>query len=205
MLLRPEEAKSDTQLVFAWDERIPKGIIDDFMATIDTPELKCVADKRRQRGAYAGVELFIDTAIILMIAKPYFDSFLKEAGRDHYVILKSAILALCEKLLGKDRVVKIEVVVSSNSPLKQSADPFSPAFSIIAPLGSRKRMKFVFRQEMTLEDLDKYTDLILNLVRRVNSDNPYLLQLMETNKNLIIFDQLTMTYNKQSNELIPVR
>ena len=58
---------------------------------------------------------------------------------------------------------------------------------------------------MTLEDLDKYTDLILNLVRRVNSDNPYLLQLMETNKNLIIFDQLTMAYNKQSNELIPVR
>ena len=53
MLLRPEEAKSDTQLVFAWDERIPKGVIDDFMATIDTPELKCVADKRRQRGAYA--------------------------------------------------------------------------------------------------------------------------------------------------------
>ena len=195
----------DIHLAVSWDEKIPKQIIWDFLAAINAPDLKCVVEEEHRGEAYAGVELLLPTLFILWIAKPYFEAFLKEAGKDHYHILKQAILEACERLMGKSREIEISVVVSSGSPHKRSIETFSPVFSIIAPLGDHRFLKFVFKQEMTAKSRSKYTELILRTIERVSKDNPYLLELLEVNKKLIVLGHLVMTFDEQKNELVALR
>jgi hypothetical protein len=46
------------------------------------------------------VEWFIPTAIVFFVAKSYFDGFLKEAGKDHYQLLKSKLSKTAAKTMG---------------------------------------------------------------------------------------------------------
>jgi hypothetical protein len=53
-------------------------------------------------GPFMGIEWLLPTAIFVFLGKSYFDGFLKEAGKDHYQILKNALKKVSSKFFGKD-------------------------------------------------------------------------------------------------------
>lgn len=74
--------------------------------------------------AFAGVEWFMPTAIMLFVCKAYFDGFLGEAGKDHYGALKRGVKLLADKV-GQRTVTRI------GTPGKLSpTQPYSLSLSI---------------------------------------------------------------------------
>lgn len=72
------------------DENISESIFTNFINTISKEELTFKIEPRETGRIYASIEQLIPTAIILYIGKSYFDSFLKEMGKEHYHLLKKA-------------------------------------------------------------------------------------------------------------------
>ena len=64
-------------------DSVPTEYFQDFVETVrsDKLELQVV---ERPSGPMAGIEWLMPTAIFAYLAKPYFESFLKEMGKDHY-------------------------------------------------------------------------------------------------------------------------
>ena len=73
------------------DEKINEEISSVRFSKLDLRILK------RGNEAYNGFEWIIPTAFAAYILKPYFDSFLSEAEKDHYKILKASLKKLIEK------------------------------------------------------------------------------------------------------------
>tara|TARA_B100001063_G_scaffold238043_1_gene259769 strand:+ start:547 stop:1173 length:627 start_codon:yes stop_codon:yes gene_type:complete len=87
-----------------------------------------VSEKELRNTPYASLDWLIPTAFGLYILKPYFDEFLKEAGKDHYKILKSAISEkIIPKFLQKNAPLKIRRVTSGGV---YKENYFSGSFSI---------------------------------------------------------------------------
>ncbi|HVZ16616.1 MAG TPA: hypothetical protein VG897_05845 [Terriglobales bacterium] len=76
---------------------VPQSLVDDFLVEVQRDDLRI--DVREQgRGVFAGLEWLMETAIAVYVVRPYFDSMLSELGKDHYNILKRAVLKLYEKM-----------------------------------------------------------------------------------------------------------
>ncbi|MGY8775714.1 hypothetical protein [Spongiibacter tropicus] len=82
-----------------YPKHISEGSISVFLSEIDHSGLSLAQDETEGNESYAGLEWLMPTAVMVFIAKPYFDSFLKEAGKDHYHILKNAIGKLAKESL----------------------------------------------------------------------------------------------------------
>jgi|TARA_R110000851_G_C13082300_1_gene565908 hypothetical protein len=90
--------KPDLAVVF--EEGIPDEQFVEFKDAVSASGLDVVVESRPAAGPYAGVEWFIPTAIVFFVAKSYFDGFLKEAGKDHYQLLKSKLSKTAAKTMG---------------------------------------------------------------------------------------------------------
>ena len=85
-----EETMADEtlHLGISYEKGIDPKTVADFEADVATQGLVVKTNERSKSGPFAGIEWLLPTAIMVIIAKPYFDSFLREAGKDHYHILK---------------------------------------------------------------------------------------------------------------------
>ncbi|MBH02754.1 MAG: hypothetical protein CMP08_01290 [Xanthomonadales bacterium] len=72
--------------------KLPVDEIELFLADVDSSELCIVSDKQDDFEIQAGVELLLSTAIAVYLLKPYFVGFLNEAGKDHYQVLRRALI-----------------------------------------------------------------------------------------------------------------
>src|SRR5690348_1427845 len=61
--------------------------LDEFLNATRHPEVG-MRIERPNPAPQAGVEWLLPTAAFVFISKSYFDGFLKEAGKDHYDLLK---------------------------------------------------------------------------------------------------------------------
>ncbi|ATG79864.1 hypothetical protein [Pseudoalteromonas sp. 1_2015MBL_MicDiv] len=108
-------------------ELIPEAELLDFYEELKASKF-AVSEKERRNTPYASLDWLIPTAFGLYILKPYFDEFLKEAGKDHYKILKKAISEkIVPKFLQKDASLKIRRVTSGGV---YKENYFSGSFSI---------------------------------------------------------------------------
>lgn len=99
---------------------------------------------------YAAMEWIIPTAVGAYLAKPYFDSFLGEAGKDHYTIVKEWTKKLAQYTRKK---IKTKILTSSGSELNfDEGYTQSSAISIFIELSNNKRLKLLF--DLTLSDTE---------------------------------------------------
>jgi hypothetical protein len=199
---------NDCDLALLYNEKIPKEVEHDFALDIDHPEIRFRSEQLEDKGPYAGIAWLLPTAVILWIGKSYFESFLKEAGKDHYHLLKKALARIWHKLFSKEKIISISIITSGKAPKKGDDDPYSIAFSIIYPIAPKTILKFLFHNDNSISDYETYVDLISDLVNRLSNDSGYCLSLLEKNKACIIMGQLIMTYDKEKKELIalnPIR
>jgi len=81
-------------------DEMPVEPFDEFSKAVEHPALELKQIARPNPGPYATLEWLIPTAVFVCIGKSYFDGFLKEAGKDHYLLLKKGIKALTSKYIG---------------------------------------------------------------------------------------------------------
>lgn len=116
-----------------YQEDVPAEIINEFASSITEKDFKLDVQSR-EIGVYAAMEWAIPTLIAAYLTKPYFESFLQEAGRDHYQLLKTGILKLFSRLFkqsgadGRDR---------------------SPQFSLVVQLNDGSSLKFIFSERLS--------------------------------------------------------
>ena len=75
---------SDIYLGISYIDSFSPESIERFKSEVDVPGLSVSIEARPEPGPFATLEWLAPTAVIAYIAKPYFETFLKEMGKDHY-------------------------------------------------------------------------------------------------------------------------
>ncbi len=125
---------------------IDESFFNDFSLEIDHPDLNLNIKAMPALGPFACAEWFIPTVIAAFVGKAYFEEFFKEMGREHYQILKQALIKLTKKSINQPR---LEPTLMTTSGKVNQNNPYSMAFSIMAEANDGYRFKLL---------LPKYTE-----------------------------------------------
>ena len=147
-------------LALAYDESIPSEMFDQFSREIEKDSLYFQRQSLPQRGPQGSLELLGLTAIALFILKPYFEGFMKEAGSDHYKILKKALHNLWQKFYNKDTNVRFLVLTSEGEVRTE----YSLLFSINAQISSEVMVRFLIREDWSEKEFVAAIDTFLTLL-----------------------------------------
>ncbi|OFX40872.1 MAG: hypothetical protein A2W95_17115 [Bacteroidetes bacterium GWA2_40_14] len=141
-------------------EQFPEEF-DEFILT-DLVHEKLNLDFRRSGPKmYAALEWVIPGLIATYILKPYFEAFLKEAGKDHYQILKKKM----STLLSTAKQMNVKKVAASKSTEKlDSSNSQSGAISIFIETKSGHLIKLLYDNNLDLETWQKSTNQFLDLM-----------------------------------------
>lgn len=175
----------------------PQNFGDMVTEDIKNENLNLVI-KREEPKIWSSVEWAIPGIIAAYIFKPYFEAFLKEAGKDHYQLLKKCL----NKLLKLNKNAQVETVVSDLSSNKlDKTNTQSKAISIHIEIKDERKIKLLFDNDLSLEDWTNGLEEILNLVEKNYLNHPddeltLKLKPLEKKINLQIFAIL----NKESKD-----
>lgn len=148
-------------LAVVYEEGIPDDQFFDFKAAVSASGLDVVVESRPSAGPWAGVEWFIPTAIVFFVAKSYFDGFLKEAGKDHYQLLKSKLSRTAAKTMQSPR---IEPVLFGTKGKIREDNPYSLALSIYAEANDGNTFKLLLPKPSYRPDYEQIVCTFLNFL-----------------------------------------
>ena len=127
---------------------MPESFEETIVSEIANEQLNLVL-KRKKPQAWASIEWAIPGLIAAYLFKPYFESFLKEAGKDHYNLLKGCLV----KLLKKGKETKMKTIVANSTPDKKAnGNTQSKAISIHIEIKDKRKIKLLFDNELELTD-----------------------------------------------------
>lgn len=126
---------------------------------------------KKEPTPWAATEWVIPGLIAVYLFKPYFESFLKEAGKDHYLLLKNK---LCE-ILSKTKTMEVKTVTSGGATKKiDDYNTQSKAISIFIQTEKGIMIKLLFDNKLEVEIWHASTENFLNLIQEhyEKIDNP---------------------------------
>ncbi|MCB0742923.1 MAG: hypothetical protein KDC67_03375 [Ignavibacteriae bacterium] len=116
---------------------------------------------RQEPEVWASLEWAIPGLIATYLFKPYFESFLKEAGKDHYQKLRNVL----GELLKKSAEIPVHTVVSKKSTFKiDKSNSQSKAISIHIELKNGALLKLMFDNQMNSEIWVSFLDKMLDML-----------------------------------------
>lgn len=139
---------------------VPAGLLDEFCSSVNVDSLRLERVSRAEPGPQAGIELFAFPAIAVFLLKPYFKSFMKEAGKDHYYVLKRALKALWGKLFSKDREFHATIITASGVKKLE----YSMLFAVYAAFDDGKLVKLLIPEECSKEEYSASIEAFLDFV-----------------------------------------
>ncbi len=126
---------------------------------IQASGLKLKVHKHPRLVALAALDWVVPTVIAAYVFKPYFESFLEEAGKDHYKILK----AWLKKFAENGRLIAVHRISAMQSTEKNvSDDNQSKSVSLLIQTKNGKIIKLLFDNDLTKEDWDSAIDQLLD-------------------------------------------
>ena len=188
----------EPHLLFIHDEELPLEIPDQFSQNIHVESLNFHRHSLPSRGPQGSLELLGFTAIVLLIVKPYFEGFLKEAGKDHYNILKREIQNLWRKLTkGNDNFQF--VVMTSEGEVKTE---YSLLFSICTQINNDVIVKFLLREDWSENEYESAIDAFMKLIKSYHSSDSQLSIDIDNERNY--FKQILVTFDAETESLIVI-
>lgn len=140
-------------------------IIEDFASTVSEPRLRFHSEER-ERAIYAGIEWFLPTVVFVFIARSYFDTFLKEMGKDHYHLLKKGVKALGSRLLGPTGPKRSAI----GMPGKVSEErKYSIVYSALVQTPDLRTLKLLLRDDAKETEIYEAVDAFLDLCLEENA------------------------------------
>jgi hypothetical protein len=137
-------------LIFACEGSPHSAAISaEFRDTVAANGLSLGLETMPATRAMAGVEWLMPTAIMLYVAKSYFDGFLGEAGKDHYAALKTGVKRVAA------RVSRVAISkIGSPGKVAVPLQPFSTVFSIWFQRDDQTRFKFLVPVGLSEEETE---------------------------------------------------
>jgi len=128
-----------------------------------------IAFIRKAPQPWNSIEWAIPGLIAVFVLKSYFESFLKEAGKDHYNLLKNCL----NKLLKLNKNAPVQIITSDLSPDKtDKTNTQSKAISIHIEIKDGRKIKLLFDSELEIDDWTNSLERILDLIQQHYSDYP---------------------------------
>ena len=140
-------------------ESMPDLFLEKVVEDLKVDGLKLKVHQRPELGLTASMEWIIPTAIAAYVFKSYFDGFLKEAGKDHYTILRNWL----KKFADNGRLIKVQTIYASESTSKQSTNNTqSKSVSLFLQTKNDKLIKLLFDNDLGKEDWDTAINQLLD-------------------------------------------
>ena len=159
-------------LALIYDVSFGDVLGEEFAKGLEHEKLNLVVHKENVHGEpFMCCEWFLPPLIAAYIAKPYFDSFFKEMGKDHYELLKKKL-----GNIGSDaiRTKRIEPHFFATEGKLSAHNPFSQTFSIFAESGNGFNFKLLLPKNNQSSDYEKITNEFMEFVHDYHLGmNPY--------------------------------
>lgn len=140
----------------------PSQTAEEFEQTVAADGL-ALSVRSQKPTLVASMEWLLPTAFAVFIAKAYFDGFLKEAGKDHYVLLKQG---LCQ-LFARTSAAPIKTMGSLG---KVEAEPtYSHIYSVWAQADDKRRFKLLVPTNLSNDDANQSIDIFLEFLAAFHS------------------------------------
>lgn len=145
-------------ITIVYPDGMPSEPFDEFCNSISSDNLCLKVHKEENLVLRASIEDLLQTAIVVYIAKPYFEAFLSEMGKDHYLTLKAAIKSLFSKL----KPMHARVVTAKGTKDRNSR--YSVTYSIFAESAAGTRIKFLFPENAAVEEQETIIEAALEFL-----------------------------------------
>jgi hypothetical protein len=154
-------------ILISHEDTIPSTAFQPLVDTVSAPGLALELEARTPSGPQAGLFWLLPTAAIVFIARSYLDGFLKEAGKDHYQLLKKGIASLWPVFFGEGRAIRATLV---GTPGKIPRDQtYSITFSMMAEANSGLTFKLLLRDDISAEEYNFVIAEFLDFLSRYYS------------------------------------
>jgi hypothetical protein len=144
---------------------INEAALHPLIEALSVPGLNLTVRHRRSLGPFAGVQLLLPTAVLIWFGKSYFESFLKEAGKDHYAKVKGGLSSLWSLFFGENAALRFTAFGSSGK-LESNQQSYSVSISIGADAHSGLQFKLLFRDSVSAQHFNAGTGNFLDFLSR---------------------------------------
>jgi hypothetical protein len=158
----------DFHILFTYPDDLPKeyGLSVEDELKADGLNLKIVEEEPQ---IWASLEWAVPGLIAAYLAKPYFESFLKEMGKDHYLLFKNWI----KKTSSNSRLIRTTRVTSRGATDKIDKDNTqSRAFSLYLQTYEGRTIKLLFDESLAEKAWNENIDLMLDWVMQNHEKYP---------------------------------
>ena len=188
---------NDSHIAIVHDERLPENILDEFCTGVTAESLVIDRIARPAQGPQMGIEWLAFPALALFLLKPYFDSFLNEAGKEHYSILSKCTKTLWRKFFGENR--EFRAAIATASGVKQPV--YSIAFAVYTITEDGRLLKLLIRENCSENEFRESIDAFMDLV------NSYHKGILDDELRATLFEEgseksiVLLEFNKDSGSL----
>lgn len=144
---------------------VPRDVPDEFASTLRAGGVT-VSTEARATGPEASIEWLVPTALTVLVANRYLGTFLEEAAKDHYEVLKRGLGRLVRKTTGSKRDVKLTTVGAGEKVL--DANPMILSFYV--ELRAGRKAKYCFEHSLAEEDVDAAVAALLSSLTQHHDD-----------------------------------
>jgi hypothetical protein len=155
-----------SDILIARQEDIRPEFVGDFISTLSQLGIPYQHEETERR-IYSALEYYIPTALLIFLAKPFFDGFLKKAGEDSYAAFRRALASLVVRTAR----VKVHVVTSGDYKIQRDS-PFSRIISVYCNSASGLRLKFLMPSEISEEASEQLVGSLLAMLRDHYTHSP---------------------------------
>jgi hypothetical protein len=189
------------QIAVSHTTSIPEEVFAEFRKLVATENLDFQIKSREEGAMFATIEWLIPTAVIIYIGKSYFDSFLKEMGKDHYVLLKAGLKTLRDKFLGPTAP---EITIISTEGKSFSNQPYSLLYSIMAEANSGVNFKLLLQRDVTAEEYEEIIASFLAFLLAYHSDKLDAGCMERMQQARVVGRTLLLSFNRDSKCIEPI-
>jgi hypothetical protein len=157
--------RTQPDLLLSYQLPLQEEALQPFIDAVSAPGLALVIEPRPPCGPFAGIQWLLPTAVIVWFGKSYFEGFLKEAGKDHYVRIKRGLGTLWPLFFGENRVVRM-TAVGTPGKIRPDDAKYSLGISILAEAGSGLHFKLLFPDDISAEGFNIATARFLHFLER---------------------------------------
>ncbi|MGQ1908260.1 hypothetical protein ACT3CE_00595 [Marinifilum sp. RC60d5] len=134
---------------------------DEFIVDGIENELLDLRVERKEPTAWAASEWIIPGIVAVYILKPYFEAFLKEAGKDHYLLLKNKL----NSILAKTKNMNVNTITAKETTNKiDTSNTQSKAISIFIQTKNGIVIKLLYDNNLDLDTWQQSTIDFLHLI-----------------------------------------
>jgi hypothetical protein len=184
-------------IVLMLQEGLPDDIESEVRTQLERSGLNLMVI-HQPRGPYAGIELYLPTAIALFVTAGFFNGVLQELGKDAYVAFKKAAFALWK------RAARLNVTLIGSAGKVPPIRRYSAAYSITVEVASGLNFKFVIQTDVTTDDAKGGIKAFINLIDNIHNDSlseddlKALLTYHSTGRTVLV------TFDSSSRKIVPV-